>query len=336
MKSFTTILIALPLLFLCSKGFAQSDTIPTQKLQILEVAPQFHKTRFWALSGIGLSSYAAVTVGLDRAWYANYPRSSFHFFDDWKGWRQMDKFGHAMTGYFESKWAGQLYRWAGLPPKKAAWVGLGTGLVFQSTLEILDGFSSNWGFSWGDMAFNALGSGLYCGQELLWQQQRIRLKMSTHKPHYSSSLIYATNSNATSSIQARTTDLFGSSAPELLFKEYNGQTIWLSLNIASFLKQKPKFWPVWLNIATGYGIENIFGAERNSWTDQDGNHFEVSSTAYPRYTQFYLSLDIDFERIPTKHRWLKTIFSFLNVFKVPFPTLEVNTLGKARFHAIYF
>jgi hypothetical protein len=200
----------------------------------------------------------------------------------------------------------------------------------------MDGFSNKWGFSWGDMGFNVLGSSLYLGQELLWKEQRFRLKMSAHRPQYSTQQFQANNSLATTSINERTAALFGTSPAELLFKEYNGQTIWLSVNIASFLKNRSKiFPPAWLNVAVGYGIENAFGAESNTWEDKTGNQFTAPSRFRP-HSQFFLSLDIDFERIPTKHKWLKTVFGILNIFKVPFPTLEVNTLGEVKFHAFYF
>ncbi|MCH2022090.1 MAG: YfiM family protein [Saprospiraceae bacterium] len=316
---------------------SQSDSLElTFKTQFLDVVPSFNKSRFWVLTSVGFIGYTGVTIGFNQAWYTNYKRSEFHFFDDWNGWRQMDKFGHAMTGYFESKWAGDLYRWTGIPRKHSCWIGFGTGMLFQTTLEVLDGFSEKWGFSWGDMAFNLIGGGLYLGQELLWNEQRIRLKMSIHKPQYSEAPIQSSNSSSTTSINERAASLFGTSAPELLFKEYNGQTIWLSINVASFCKtRKNNFPPSWINVALGYGIENVFGAESNTWEDDNGNIFSIPQS-YERHSQFYLSLDIDFERIPTKHKWLKVVFSILNIFKVPFPTLEVNTLGQVKFHPFYF
>lgn len=327
------------LLFFLIPSYGQQDTISRltkKKLSFFENAPSFNKVRFWSLTSVGVLGYTGVTIGLDQAWYANYPRGAFHTFNDWSGWRQMDKFGHAMTGYFESKWAGDLYYWAGLRKNEAAWVGFGTGLLFQTTLEVMDGFSEQWGFSWGDMGFNLIGSSLYLGQELLWKEQRIRLKMSTHPPKYSSAPIQANNSTAITSVKERAANLFGTSPPELLFKEYNGQTIWLSVNVASFLKSRPhNFPPAWINVAVGYGIENVFGAESNTWEDKTGNSFTVPAN-YQRHSQFYLSLDVDFERIPTKHKWLKTIFGLLNIFKVPFPTLEINTLGQVKFHSFYF
>jgi hypothetical protein len=155
-------------------------------------------------------------------------------------------------------------------------------------------------------------------------------------PEYSSAPIQSTNGTATTTIKDRTAELFGTSPPELLFKEYNGQTIWLSVNIASFIKKrKHNFPPSWINIAVGYGIENVYGAESNTWEDESGNTFSAPS-GFERQSQFFLSLDIDFERIPTKHKWLKTIFGILNIFKVPFPTLEINTTGGVKFHPFYF
>jgi hypothetical protein len=312
---------------------ASNDSLPS-RLPFLAPAAKLNKARFWSLTTATTIAYSATVVGLDRAWYAGYPRSRFHFFDDWNGWRQMDKMGHAFTAYFESRWVGEMYVWAGVAERKAAYIGAGAGLLFQTSLEMLDGFSSAWGFSWGDMAFNTVGSGLYLGQQLAWKEQRIRLKMSSHRPRYSHSPIQATNSNEVSSVAERAQSLFGTSFPELLFKEYNGQTIWLSANIAAFLPNRPKYLPTWLNIAVGYGIENVLGAERNSWTNANGSIFVAPSPA--RMSQYFLSFDIDFERIKTRHRWLRTLFKVINIFKIPFPTLELNSAGHLRFRPFYF
>lgn len=310
---------------------------PQEQLAFFEQAPQFHRGRFWAVTGVAAVGYAGATVGLSQAWYAQYPQSSFHFFNDWNGWRGMDKVGHAMTGYFESKWMGGLYQWAGVPHEKARWLGFGAGILFQTTLEVMDGFSDQWGFSWGDMGFNLLGSSSYLVQEYLWQEQRIRWKVSAHRPHYSTLPLSALNNpQTTTTLEARANALFGTSPAELLFKEYNGQTIWLSVNPAAFLPKVKRPRPFqWVNLAVGYGIEHVYGAERNAWTDAAGNQFKAPN-GYQRQSQFFLSLDIDFERIPTRHKWLKTIFSVLNIFKIPFPALEVNTTGGLQFHPLYF
>src|ERR1700757_2226381 len=38
-------------------------------------------------------------VALSQVWYKDYPRTSFHFFNDNGEWLQMDKCGHATTAY---------------------------------------------------------------------------------------------------------------------------------------------------------------------------------------------------------------------------------------------
>lgn len=307
--------------------------VDSTKLGFFSPATKPNPWRYGFLTGGTVAAYSATVVGLNQAWYAGYPRSSFHFFNDWNGWRQMDKFGHAFTAYFESKWVGDMYAWAGIGDKKAAWIGAGAGMVFQTSLELLDAFSAEWGFSVGDMAFNTMGSGLYLSQALLWGEQRILLKMSSHRPNYSSAPIRATNSHEISSAAARAQNLFGTSFPELLFKEYNGQTLWLSGNVSAFLPKSSRF-PRWLNVAVGYGIENVLGAERNSWTNANGSIFVAPMP--PRMSQFYLSLDIDFERIPTRRPWLRSLFKVLNIFKIPFPTLELNSLGGLKLRPFYF
>jgi len=111
---------------------------------------------------------------------------------------------------------------------------------------------------------------------------------------------------------------------ENLIKDYNGQTYWASVNIYSFLKKDSKF-PKWLNVAVGYGAEGMIGSYSNP---QDLPH-------YDRYRQYYLSLDIDFTRIPTKSKFLRTILNGLSFIKFPMPAIELSQKG-AHFYPIYF
>ena len=60
-----------------------------------------------------------------------------------------------------------------------------------------------------------------------------------------------------------------------------------------------------------------------------------SQTYYSRYRQFYFSLDIDFTKIKTKSKFLQSVFSVVNGFKLPFPTVEFEKHG-VRFKPLYF
>jgi hypothetical protein len=93
------------------------------------------------------------------------------------------------------------------------------------------------------------------------------------------------------------------------------------------MKQESKF-PKWLNIAVGYGANGMIGARDNNFLIQDA---DGTIRTFNRYRQGYLSLDVDFNRIKTKSRFLKSIFSYINIVKIPFPNLEVSE-GKLKFN----
>jgi hypothetical protein len=226
-----------------------------------------------------------------------------------------------------------MYKWAGVSQRKSILYGAAVGMALQLTIETLDGFSAEWGFSMGDLAANTIGSGILVGQELLWKEQRILFKFSTHYRYYNEQ-----------QLANRANELYGKSIPERALKDYNAQSYWLSGNISSFIKSGNKF-PKWLNIAVGYGADNLYGGYENKWSyDINGKPVKNNTTAFitytrtdlKRYRQFYLSPDIDFSRIKTKSRLLKTLFLALNVIKIPMPTLTYNQLGNTKFHLLYF
>lgn len=311
--------------------FAQNELEETQKskpkLGLLDVAPEPHKGRIIGLTAWSLGSYTATMISLNNVWYSQYERSSFHFFNDNKQWLQMDKVGHAWTSYSEGLYGVALFRWAGLQDKKAIWIGGMVGTFFQAGIEVLDGFSAQWGASVGDLVANSTGSAMVIAQELAWKEQRIRLKFSAHQPDYS---------EFDAPLQARAVDLYGTGIAEQLLKDYNGQTYWLSVNPSAFMKNSnsnSKF-PKWLNVAVGYGGEGIFGANANQWTDDNDVYWDYEGTI-PQNRQYYFSLDVDLDRIQTNSKLLKVVLGAVNILKFPAPTLEFGKNG-TKFHAIYF
>ena len=305
---------------------------------LLEPADTFNHSRFWLAAGTGTALYAGASAGLWHAWYKSYELSGFHTFNDANEWEYMDKIGHAFTSYIESYLIFQGARGTGMSRKKAIWTGAGGAMLLQSTIEVMDGFSAKWGFSWADMAFNAAGAGLFVGQELLWEEQRIRFKVSNTRPEYSDAPVFSIDGGAVSSLKTRAFDLFGTSFAEAFLKDYNGQTLWLSVNPSAFLlhRNPGSRFPKWLSVSVGYGAENMYGGFSNSWTDDKGNRFLLEDSVYPRYRQFFLSLDIDLTRIPTQSRLLKLLFGAVSWIKIPAPTLEVNTRGGVVFRPLYW
>ena len=253
----------------------------------------------------------ATLVGLNQAWYADYPKSDFHFINDNAEWLQMDKAGHVFSAYHLGSFGANALKWSGCDKKRQLLCGATLGLAFLTTVEVFDGYSAQWGASLGDVAANVSGTALFVSQELLWKEQRIVPKFSFHTTPYAS---------------ARP-NVLGSSVSEQILKDYNGQTYWLSANIHSFFKQSKL--PKWLNVAVGYGAEGMI----------TGNEGLVNTVFLPeseRYRQIYLSFDVDLTKIKTKSNFIKTLFLVFNTIKIPAPAIEIKGSGGIRWHYLYF
>lgn len=299
-KSYTYVILVLMALS-CQPTFGQSDTLSVYKKNNSAI-------RNTAIANGTI--YGASMIGLYSAWYKDYPQSNFHSFDDNEEWLQIDKIGHAYSAYTMGKFSIKMWQESGLSRKKSIWIGGLTGTAYETVIETLDGFSSEWGWSWGDMSANLLGSGLLISQELLWNEQRIQFKTSFHEKNYDDA-----------SLNTRTEKLFGSNIAERALKDYNGQTYWLSFNLKSFFPKSNL--PKWLMVSVGTGAEGLFGARENSWTDKKtGVYYDRSDVQ--RYRQWYIAPDVDLTKINTKKKWLKTTLFILNSLKFPTPSLEYS------------
>lgn len=265
--------------------------------------------------------YGGSFVFLNEAWYKGYPRTSFHTFNDAGEWLQMDKIGHAWTAYHSSRLNTEVWKWAGMNDHQSVLLGTGTSLAYMLSIEYLDGRSAEWGWSWPDAAADLFGAGLFATQALTWKEQRISLKFSSFKKRYKPD-----------ALEQRANSLFGNSLPERLLKDYNAQTYWLSMNLHSFLGMNEL--PAWLNLAVGYGADNMWGGYDNIARDKEGN-IVFDRRDLQRSRQWYFSPDIDLSKIKTRSKFLRTAFSVLNILKIPAPALELSK-GKIQAHWISF
>ncbi len=274
--------------------YAQIDTLNKKRLTTLIIT-----------ESVG---YTGAMAGLYTLWYKGEPSSSFHTFNDNAEWLQMDKVGHGMSCYYIGMAGYHSLKWAGVNNNKSLWFGGTLGLFLMTSVEVFDGYSAAWGFSWGDVGMNSLGTGIFMAQQAAWNEQRILLKYSYHKSDY---------------VNLRP-ELLGENLIQNTLKDYNGQTYWASGNISSFLGEGNNF-PKWLNFAVGYGADGMLSAFDNS--------------SYPnieRYRQYYLSLDVDLTRIKTKSKFFNTFLGAFGFIKFPMPTIEFNQNGDTKFYAFYF
>ncbi|MEY3398368.1 MAG: hypothetical protein RL220_962 [Bacteroidota bacterium] len=262
------------------------------------VAPQVNDSlasRKWLVSGgIGITSATSLVL-LNELWYSDYEKSPLHSFNDADEWFQIDKAGHLTTNYYLTSLLHPVLKWSGYSDRSALYTGAAISLGYQTTIEIMDGLSAQWGFSWTDQLANTLGAFAYSGQHLLWNEQRIRFKFSYSPTDFAN-------------IRP---ELLGRNYTQRILKDYNGQIYWISVNPSSFMKDDTWF-PSWLNVAAGYGGEGMISALDNSF----------NGITYDRYRQYYLSFDIDLTRIKWKNKWLKSMSTVFSLIKVPLPTVE--------------
>jgi len=270
-----------------------------------------HRTKTLAIAGGTV--YAVSMTGLYQLWYRDYPQSGFHFINDNSEWMSMDKLGHLTTSYYIGRLGYDAWRWAGMNENKSIWIGGLSGFFYLTAIEILDGFSAEWGASTGDLVANTMGSALFISQQLAWHQQKVLLKWSYHPtafPHYRP-------------------DLLGSNSIQQVIKDYNGQTYWLSANLRSFSCKESRI-PKWLNLAVGYRSTGMTGAGNNP-TIYEG----IPIPSFQRKRLLYIAPDIDLTRIHTHSTTLKWVFEAIGFLKFPLPALEISS-QKAKFRLLYF
>ena len=281
------------LLFLPLHIFGQTDSVQATNKKCVR-----------NLAIAGGSGYAVTLVGLNEIWYKNNPRQSFTFFNDNAEWKQVDKIGHAYSAFYLSLLASKTLASCDMSYNKSCAAGAITGFMIMLPIEVLDGFSSAYGASTGDVMANAAGALLFYGQSLIWREMRMLPKFSFHRTPFAS---------------VRPSALGNNLLHESL-KDYNGQTYWLSFDMDKFMH-----FPKWLNLAMGYGAESMVYA-RNHQNRQAG---------YDAYRQYYLSIDFDLTAIKTRSRVIKTLLQVVSALKFPAPAIEFSRKG-ISFHAAYF
>lgn len=278
-----------------------SSPVAAQPLQDTVVNKR-RLTTFVVGSGV---AYGATLIGLNELWYKNSQRQSFRFFNDNAEWKQVDKIGHLYSSFYFSYGLSRALRWCDVKPRKADLTAALTGFLVMLPIEIMDGYSDAYGASAGDLVANAAGSMVFAGQSLLWDEEiRLYPKFSFHR----------------TSFAPLRPNVLGDGLTSELFKDYNGQTYWLSVDMDKFMP-----FPKWLNLAVGYGAEGMVRA-RNS---------ENTEAGYHSYRQYYLSIDFDLTAIKTRSKTVRTLIFFANMIKIPAPALEFSSEG-TRFHGFFF
>jgi hypothetical protein len=284
-----------------------------------EFPSQLNKTSLWITAGTEAALYAGELVFLNSVWWGGREEEpvDFFFHNDNAGYLQIDKLGHFTTAYNESRLAYYVYRKTGLDKNSSLLIGGLTGFALQLPIEIWDGFYEKWGFSWGDIAANTLGACLFAGQEYFFDDQIVKMKFSFSHSEYARNPL------------VKESGLLGKTFGQSMSDDYNGHTYWASANLSKMLPKSNL--PPWLNVAVGYSINGVLG-EYHNYPEYHG----VALPEFDRTRQFLFSLDVDWDKIPTHSKFMKLLFQGLDIIKIPFPALELNSQGKFKGYWLYF
>lgn len=290
MRRILLLAFTLSILQPCFGQDSTSHSIPLKKVKLY--------------GGIG---YATGMLVLSQAWYAENGLEHFKFFNDNAEWLQVDKFGHTYGTYQFSRINYELLRKTELSNDKALLLSSILSTALFLPIEILDGFSPDYGFSYGDMIANAAGSGLFYVQQKHWKEQRIKLKFSFRSTSYPD-------------LRPNT---LGKDFPQQLLKDYNGQSYWFSFDMHAFAKESN--WPKWVNLTVGYGAEGMVYS-RNGENETGG---------YSNYRKLFFGVDFDLSYIKTSSRFLKTTLFILDMIKLPSPVIQIDKNGVSG-HLFYY
>ncbi|MEI8134451.1 MAG: hypothetical protein WCH46_05145 [bacterium] len=218
----------------------------------------------------------------------------FHFSNDPPYAMHNDKLGHAFYASTTADIITRCYVEAGLDAKTSGWIGFGASLLAQTLVEIGDGVHGKeayYGFSPGDEIADFLGSGFSMMKEYL-----PALKSIDYKIGFSPS------------------DALKSGAYHSIIDDDESQFFWLSTSPAPLM---PAWYPQWLNVAVGYGVENL----------EQVKFLSSRAGTIPK-SQFYLGFDISLKAIPIKGKVWEIIAEILDHFRIPFPALQLYPITK--------
>lgn len=262
------------------------------------------------ISGGTIAAYGGALLGLaglitlyQQAWYPDSTQGPFNFKEDWTYSKQVDKGGHMLGGYISSYCSYEAFVACGLSPKDAAlWGALG-GLFFQTTIEVQDGFHTNYGFDWTDEVGNAIGAGYF------YLQQQIPF-LQNFEPKWGFTVTNPRDS-AREAAQQHT---------RLIVDDYDRQDAWLSVRVRNLLNLD--WWPRGVQIAFGAGARDV---ELNGYTP-----YRVVHIALDWNIKGLLS-DFGINDLGSFGNWL---VQGLNNFKLlPAPALRI--WPDVRFELIY-
>lgn len=282
-----------------------AETLPSDNILILGDGTAWREKNslnnpvLYGMFGVIALGDIAGYFRLKDLWYST-PTGSFHginWKDDFAKYKWMDKMGHFLHSYFATDLFARGYRLGGISGNQSVWYGALTGWLWMLQIEVADGFFEEWGFSYGDLFANTLGTGYSVLQQFYPDELGgIQPKISYQKS------------------EALRNDRYVNNAKSII-DDYEGMTFWLAVNIRHYMPRNiQKDFPAWLapvGIALGYSAKGI-------GPHPQGGHREI-----------LLGLDYDLRKIPLgENSWfINFLKNELNIIRLPLPAVKLEPEG---------
>ncbi len=241
-------------------------------------------------------------------------RGDFHFVEDGKYAMYIDKAGHFYGTFLSSYVLSQTLLECGFSYNWANAIGCFLGLGYTTYVEVLDGFSKDWGFCPSDFYADVGGALFYLAYSYVPFFQNFTPKFMYLPPRWFNSK---------------------SRKPSSMFiDDYSAHTFWISINVHNLLPEKvKKYYPRWLDISVGFAVRNLC----DPLNPENKCNPQVSEPVYPYVwgnRKLIVALDFDLVKLLPDGspfcNWLKQSFNF---FKLPSPAIEFG--NPTRFYLLY-
>lgn len=236
----------------------------------------------------------------------------FHIAEDIDWFLYQDKFGHVYGGYTIAYLFGESLLTTGFNWETSTLIGGAMGLLYSTYVEVLDGFSVDFGFSPSDFYSDLIGAGFYVAQYYVPFLQNFTPKFMYVNPHW---LNEKKRANAESFID-----------------DYSSQTFWLSINVYNLLPESwKKYWIPWLDISVGYAAYGLCNPTTGITCD---NYSEKINDAVYGNRRIIIALDWNLPKLlPDDGAFWNWFKQGLNFFKLPSPAIEIG--NKVKFYILY-
>jgi len=199
---------------------------------------EINKKKIIVIGGATALFFTYGYVIQNNVWWKG-EKAEFHFNNskDYKYALNADKLGHFYFGYLTTNLYSDLFQWAGVKRERSLLYGGIIAFTFHTFTEIRDGFSAEYGFSWGDLAADFLGAAYPSLQEYYPVLKPFNFKISFYP-----------------------SEKYKSGAYSNIMDDYESTYHWLSIDINKLLRKNSKlYFPNFINLTIGHSVNNLDG-----------------------------------------------------------------------------